>query len=237
MSSEQAPYAVQRNPTDPTRLKRALTYLRVSTGRQLDTAIDIDPDGLSIHTQRKFAEHKVESLDAYTVMEFIEPGNSAKNVEDRPVFRELLNYLMEHRDIDYVVVYMRSRAFRNHFDAAIVGRQLEKIGVRLVSAKEDFGEGPNAVAMEGMLDIMNGWVNTIQGLDIQAKMYEKAKAGGTLGRPKSATSTSSPTSRVARSTPSLSTRCVRRLCVRDSSCTRRAITRLTDLSSRWPILV
>ena len=184
MSSEQAPYAVQRNPTDPTRLKRALTYLRVSTGRQLDTAIDIDPDGLSIHTQRKFAEHKVESLDAYTVMEFIEPGNSAKNVEDRPVFRELLNYLMEHRDIDYVVVYMRSRAFRNHFDAAIVGRQLEKIGVRLVSAKEDFGEGPNAVAMEGMLDIMNGWVNTIQGLDIQAKMYEKAKAGGTLGATK-----------------------------------------------------
>jgi hypothetical protein len=36
---------------------------------------------------------------------------------------------------------MRSRIFRNHIDAATTKRQLENLGVKLISAKEDFGEG------------------------------------------------------------------------------------------------
>ncbi|WP_090361429.1 recombinase family protein [Mycolicibacterium fluoranthenivorans] len=158
----------------------AVTYLRVSTKRQLYTAIDIDPDGNSITTQREVTESKANALEARIDREFIEPGHSAKTLDERPVFRELLAYLHENREIDYVIVYMRSRAFRNHFDAAIVQTQLKTLGVRLVSAKEDFGEGPTAVAMEGMLDIMNGLQNTLQGLDVATKMRNKAKAGGTV---------------------------------------------------------
>ncbi|MGU3500922.1 recombinase family protein [Mycobacterium sp. C31M] len=158
----------------------AVTYLRVSTKRQLYTAIDIDADGNSITTQREVTEGKAAALSASIDREFIEPGQSAKTLDERPVFKELLAYLHENRDIDYVIVYMRSRAFRNHFDAAIVQTQLKTLGVRLVSAKEDFGEGPTAVAMEGMLDIMNGLQNTLQGLDVSTKMGNKAKAGGTV---------------------------------------------------------
>lgn len=62
--------------------------------------------------------------------------------------------------------------------------QLKKIGVRVISVKEDFGDGPHAVAMEGMLDIMNDLQNTLQGLDIQTKMGNKAVNGGTIGRAK-----------------------------------------------------
>lgn len=160
----------------------AVTYLRVSTKKQLYTAIDLDPDGNSISTQRDYTSRKADSYEVPVDREFIEPGNSAKTLMDRPVFRELLQYVTDNPQIKYVIVYMRSRAFRNHIDAAIVGRQLEKLGVRLVSAKEDFGEGPNAVAMEAMLDVMNGWTNTIQGIDISTKMQRKAAAGGTLGR-------------------------------------------------------
>jgi len=158
----------------------AVSYLRVSTKRQLYTAIDIDPDGNSITTQREITENKALALGAVIDREFIEPGHSAKTLDERPVFRELLAYLHANREIDYVIVYMRSRAFRNHFDAAIVQTQLKTLGVRLVSAKEDFGEGPTAVAMEGMLDIMNGLQNTLQGLDVSTKMRNKAKAGGTV---------------------------------------------------------
>ncbi len=162
-------------------LKKAILLLRVSTKRQLETAVDIDPDGLSIATQRELGEWKADSLGVDIDREFIEPGYSAKTIDKRPVIRELLQYLTEHPEIGYVIVYMRSRAFRNRFDAAIVEAQLNKMGVRLVSAKEDFGEGPHAVAMEGMLDVMNHLMNTLQGLDIQEKMRTKAKGGGTLG--------------------------------------------------------
>lgn len=158
----------------------AVTLLRVSTKKQLYTAIDIDADGNSIATQRDVTALKADALGATITREFIEPGNSGKTVDQRPVLKELLGYLHEHPEVRYVIVYMRSRAFRNHFDAALVQIQLSKIGVRLVSAKEDFGQGAAAVAMEGMVDIMNGFQNTLQGLDVQAKMGRKARAGGTV---------------------------------------------------------
>lgn len=161
--------------------KKAILLLRVSTKRQLETAVDIDPDGLSIATQRDQGTAKADAMGVEVVEEFIEPGYSAKTIDKRPVIRELLRYLTEHPEVGYVIVYMRSRAFRNRFDAAIVEAQLNKMGVRLISAKEDFGEGPHAVAMEGMLDVMNHLMNTLQGLDIQEKMRTKAVNGGTLG--------------------------------------------------------
>ncbi|BCK53215.1 hypothetical protein NWFMUON74_09870 [Nocardia wallacei] len=159
----------------------AVLYLRVSSKRQMNTAVDLDPDGLSIHTQRERRMAKADSLNADVIEEFIEPGKSAKNVIDRDEFQRMIAYLHAHPEVKYVIVYMRSRAFRNQFDAAIVQVQLQKMGVRLVSVKEDFGEGPYAQAMEGMLDIMNGLQNTLQGLDIQDKMLQKAINGGTNG--------------------------------------------------------
>ncbi|WP_084458688.1 recombinase family protein [Nocardia caishijiensis] len=164
-------------------LDPAVLYLRVSTKRQLDTAVDIDPDGNSIATQRKVGHRRADGLGAAVVKEFVEPY-SAKTVDDRKVFRELLAFIQANPEIKYLIVYMRSRAFRNRFDAAIVEVQLKKLGVRLISVKEDFGEGPYAMAMEGMLDIMNDLQNTLQGLDIQTKMMNKAVGGGTLGRAK-----------------------------------------------------
>ncbi|MGW4370130.1 recombinase family protein [Nocardia takedensis] len=161
----------------------ALIYLRVSDKKQLDTAIDLDPNGLSIATQEVQTRGKVGEIGAELAHPpFIEKGISAKTVDHRPQFKLLLDYVQKNPGIKYVVVYMRSRAFRNRFDAAMVEMQLQKFGVRLISVKEDFGEGPHAVAMAGMLDVMNDLQNTMQGLDVRDKMFQKAKAGGTVGR-------------------------------------------------------
>ncbi|WP_433683347.1 recombinase family protein [Nocardia sp. CA-119907] len=170
-----------RHARGPVQPGKAVLLLRVSTKRQLETAVDIDPDGLSIFTQREWGQRKAESINAEIIEEFIEPGQSAKTIDKRPVFRKLLRYLAEHPEVKYVIVYMRSRAFRNRFDAAIIETQLKAMGVRLISTKEDFGEGPHAEAMEGMLDVMNDLMNKLQGLDIQEKMRTKAVNGGTLG--------------------------------------------------------
>jgi hypothetical protein len=62
----------------------------------MDTAIDIDPDGNSIATQREFGQRRADTLNAMVDKVFIEPGNSAQSIEKRPVFREVLAYLREH---------------------------------------------------------------------------------------------------------------------------------------------
>lgn len=162
----------------------AVAYLRVSDRKQLNTAADIDPDGNSIATQRRIVEQRAETLPARIVEEFVEPGVSAQSVEKRPEFQKMLTYLQQHPQIKYVIVYMRSRAFRNYIDAALTKRQLDLMGVKLISAKEDFGDGIYGDMMAAITDIFNDTQNRLSGQDISTKMQHKAMNGGTCSRAK-----------------------------------------------------
>ncbi len=161
---------------------KAVLYLRVSSKKQMDTAVDIDPDGNSIATQREVASRKASSLGADVVREFVEPGVSASTIEKRQAFQEMLAFLRENPDVRYVVVYARSRAFRNYIDAAITKRLLDKLNVKLVSAREDFGDGVYADMMEAVTDIFNDVQNKLSGEDIRIKLQHKAENGGTTGK-------------------------------------------------------
>lgn len=173
------------NPAASPTPSGAVLYLRVSTPRQMHTASDIDPEGNSIATQREACQAKAVNLGAPVVAEFVEPGNSAQSIEKRPVFRQLLTYVEEHRgEVGYVIVYMRSRAFRNSIDAAITKRALGLLGVRIISCKEDFGTGPVADAMETVADAFNELQVRQNGEDIRQKMRHKVLNGGTIARAK-----------------------------------------------------
>jgi site-specific DNA recombinase len=160
----------------------AVLYLRVSTERQMHTAADIDEDGNSIATQREAALARAARLRAPVAREFVEPGQSAQTIAKRPVFQAMMRYIDEHPEVEYVVIYMRSRVFRNHIDAAISKRALLEKGVRLISAKEEFGEGYMADAMEAITDVMNEVQVRQSGEDIRNKMLHKAQNGGTVGK-------------------------------------------------------
>jgi DNA invertase Pin-like site-specific DNA recombinase len=121
-------------------------------------------------------------MGTVNVGEYVEPGYSGQSIEKRPFFQDLLERVIEQRDVDYVVIYMRSRIFRNYIEAAIVKQQLAKLGVKLVSAKEDFGDGYMAEAMEAVTDVFNWLQVRISGEDIKTKMANKARNGGTIGR-------------------------------------------------------
>lgn len=162
----------------------AALYERVSTTRQMNTDADIEEDGNSIATQREWCIRRCKQLKAPIAKEFVEPGNSAQSIAKRPVFKELLRYLEDNPQVGYVVIYMRSRAFRNYTDAAIAKRILAMMGVKLVSAKEEFGDGYMGDAMEAITDIMNEVQVRQNGDDISNKMFHKAKNGGTTGRAK-----------------------------------------------------
>jgi site-specific DNA recombinase len=171
-------------PASDSNEKRAVLYLRVSTPRQMHTGADVDPEGNSIATQREACLAKATSLDASIAAEFVEPGNSAQSIEKRPVFKQL-RYIEEHRaEIDHVIVYMRSRAFRNSIDAAITKRALSLFDVRIVSCKEDLGIGPVADAMETVGDAFNELQVRQNGEDVRQKLRHKALNGGTIARAK-----------------------------------------------------
>lgn len=58
---------------------------------------------------------------------------------------------------------------------------LDELGIRLISVRENFGEGIQAEAMEAITDIMNQMGNQLSGEDIRLKLRNKAMNGGTLG--------------------------------------------------------
>ena len=54
----------------------------------------------------------------------------------------------------------------------------------MVSAKEDFGDGLMAEAMEAVTDVFNWLQVRMSGEDIKIKMANKARNGGTIGKAK-----------------------------------------------------
>lgn len=112
-----------------TRVGASVLYLRVSTSRQMNTASDIDEDGNSIATQREWSMKKAKELGSPILQEFVDPGHSAQTIDKRPEFKKMLQFIDRNPDVKYVVIYMRSRVFRNHLDAAIVKRHLRAKGV------------------------------------------------------------------------------------------------------------
>ncbi|WP_329051190.1 recombinase family protein [Amycolatopsis sp. NBC_01488] len=165
-------------------VKRVVLYLRVSSKRQMDTDADLDSDGNSIDTQRKACHDKARQMGAVIIEEYVEPGNSAQTIEKRPVFRDMMRRIHEQRDVDCVLIYMRSRAFRNYIDAGNTEVALGKLGVKLQSAKEEFGDGAMGEAMKAITDVFNWLQVRLSGEDIKVKMANKARNGGTIGRAK-----------------------------------------------------
>ncbi|WP_373889779.1 recombinase family protein [Microbacterium sp. ASV81] len=150
----------------------------------MNTAVDIDEDGNSIATQREWTLRKNQVLGASIGPEFVEPGQSAQTISKRPVFKEMMQYVTDHPEVKYVIIYMRSRVFRNFIDAAITKRYLEERDVKLISAKEEFGEGYMGDAMEAITDVVNELQVRMSGEDIKVKLAHKVENGGSVGRAK-----------------------------------------------------
>ena len=66
---------------------QAVLYLRVSSKKQMDTAVDIDPEGNSIATQREVSTRKANNLNATVVQEFVEPGVEHRRSRSAKPFR------------------------------------------------------------------------------------------------------------------------------------------------------
>ena len=160
----------------------SVSYLRVSTKRQTATAKDVEDDGNSIAAQRQATRQLSNELQAPILKEFIDPGVSAQSIEKRAEFKELLEFVRVHREVKYVLIYMRHRAFRNAVEATLTKHMLRGMNIEIKSAREKFGNGPEADAMEGMTDILNELQVRKNGQDVSDKMLFKVQRGGSVGR-------------------------------------------------------
>src|SRR4051794_31873880 len=102
-------------------------YLRVSSLGQVET--DYNPEGISLPAQRTAIIKRAKELGSIIVEEFVDPGKSAKSIEHRDAFRDMIAYLRANPNVRYVIVYALSRFARNRYDDAVMMMTLEKLGV------------------------------------------------------------------------------------------------------------
>lgn len=162
----------------------SVRYLRVSSPGQVET--EYNPEGISLPAQREACVTRERELGSVNAEEFIEPGHSAKTIENRPAFQEMLAYLSKHPNVGYVIVYALSRFARNRYDDAVTMMALKQMGVQLVSATEkNLDDSPAGRLMHGMLAVINEYQVDQNGADIKYKMGQKVtKHGGTISRAK-----------------------------------------------------
>src|SRR5437868_15542873 len=131
----------------------------------MNTDLEVDPDGNSIHTQRRGTSAREREMRVVNDGEYVEPGNSAQTIDKRPVFKEMIARIQRERDVDYVIVYQMSRAFRNAHDELVTRMMLRKLGVTLVAAKENFGTGYLADVMQTVVAAFNEYQVRVSGDD------------------------------------------------------------------------
>ena len=161
------------------RKKRAAIYLRVSSQRQVDT--DLDPEGLSLPSQRKRCEAEAKKLGAEVAREYVEPGISGGSVLKRKAFKELLADIEEQKDINVVIVWSVSRWARDERDLWVAHGVLQSHGVELASASEPIDSSPTGMLILGVMGAIAAHERRRLAIEVTRGLTQKAEVGGTPG--------------------------------------------------------
>lgn len=127
-------------------VKRAVLYLRVSTGRQ--AAGDV-----SLPSQRDLTRRYCEAQGWSVVDEFVEPGASATD-DRRPVFQRMLEDAKDGR-FGVICVHSFSRFYRNGAEMELTIRRLRKHGVEVVSVTQPTGDDPSQTLMRQIIGVFD----------------------------------------------------------------------------------
>jgi site-specific DNA recombinase len=123
-------------------MKRAIAYARYSSFNQNEISIDAQLRAIGDYAAKK----KIEIIRE----PYIDEAKTATN-DSRPNFLRMIADLEETQP-DLVLVHKLDRFARNRIDAALYRKEIQDVGARLVAVEQDFGDTPEAVLMEALLE-------------------------------------------------------------------------------------
>jgi len=151
-------------------MKSAVAYARFSSANQRDESITAQLRGIYDYA----AKNDVNIVKVYT-----DEALSA-TTDDRPNFQLMIAELPSIRP-DFVLVHKLDRFARNKYDAAFYRREINKNHARLIAVEQDFGEGPEAELMEGILEGFAEYFSSNLGREVKKGLTENAMQGKHCG--------------------------------------------------------
>ena len=149
---------------------RAVSYLRVSTGRQAES-------DLSIPDQRRQIERYCAARGWMIVEDYVEPGSSATD-DRRPAFQEMIDAaLAKPPAFSTILVHSFSRFFRDQFQFERYARKLAKNGVQVISITQDMGDNPMGTMMRQIVTLFDEYQSKENAKHTLRAMCENARQG------------------------------------------------------------
>lgn len=156
--------------------KNTTIYLRVSTGRQAESA-------LSIPDQRLQARRFCDTHGWTVIQEFVDAGLSGTD-ENRPAFQRLLEIATcGGSPFEVIVVHSFSRFARDHFKLEFEVRRLRRHGVRLISITQELGDDPMGEMVRQVFAVFDEYQSKENGKHALRAMQENARQGFWNGSP------------------------------------------------------
>lgn len=156
----------------------AISYIRVSTSRQVDRGAA--RDGFSIPAQREANLRQAHGMGALISAEFVERGQPGRSI-NRPELQRMLSYLQEH-SVDYVIVHKLDRLARSRADDVTITQAIRDTGARLISSTEGIDASPNGTLLHGIMASIAEFYSRNLAQEVMKGMRQKVIQGGTPSR-------------------------------------------------------
>ena len=151
-------------------MKKAIIYLRVSTGKQAT-------EGASLDVQKKMCQEWAFRNDLLVDKIYHDDGASAKTLE-RPELKKMLEYINENKGrISYLVTYQTDRLSRNVSDFYALLALLAKQGVEYKNVNSRIEADINNELVLGIEAVMAQHDNKVKSVRVKDNMKAKAKSG------------------------------------------------------------
>ncbi len=151
-------------------IQQSLAYLRVSTGRQIESE-------LSIPDQRRQIDSWCRARGCTIVGEFVD-GTSATD-DKRLEFQRMIDRATDgENSVDAIVVHSYSRFFRDAFELELYVRKLRKHGVRLISISQELNDDdPSHGMARKMMNLFDEYQSKENAKHVVRSMKESARQG------------------------------------------------------------
>jgi DNA invertase Pin-like site-specific DNA recombinase len=149
--------------------KRAVLYLRVSTGRQ-------QTHDASLPSQRDITTSHCATNNWTIVDEYVEAATATD--DRRPVFQQMMERACDSdKPFDLIVFYSFNRFFRNGADMELAIRKLRKHGVEVVSVTQPTGDDHSRELMRQLIGVFDEHTSREISKNTKRAMCESAKQG------------------------------------------------------------
>lgn len=144
--------------------RRGVIYVRYSSNNQREE---------SAEAQERACRSWAKENNIIVMKVYKDCAKTGRNTTGRDAFNEMMDDA-KNGEIDCIIVHKSDRLSRNRYDAITCKHKLKQYGVELISVLENFGNNPESILLESLMDGLNEYYSRNLSREVMKGMKESA---------------------------------------------------------------